>query len=233
MKSTRSLPPDFLERPAAAAKQIAGRLCLDFANSVGGWIDQGGSGSSRSAVREDRIHSYEDLVVWALQSGVLDSAQAARLVKVSAAHAQRAQGVLKRGHRLRGAIHGVAWSIEKAQTPDPDDLMVLAREATQARGHQRLLSNPTNLVWGLPDGTLPLDAPLGFVALSAEDYFTRGDLSRLHSCPGEGCGWLFEDTTRNRSRRWCDMGDCGNSEKVRKFRARQAKPRRPRAASPL
>lgn len=223
MKATHVLPPDFLERPAATAKRIAGRLCLDFANGVGGWIDQGGPGPSRFAVRDDRLRDYEDLVAWALQSGVVDRAQAARLVKESTAHPQAALGVLKRGHRLRSAIHSVAWSIERREAPDSDDLMVLAREATLARGHQTLLSASTNLVWSLPEGTLPLDTPLGFVALSAEDYFTRGDLTRLHSCPGEGCGWLFEDTTRNRSRRWCDMGDCGNSEKVRKFRARQAK----------
>lgn len=227
MTSTRTLPPDFLERPAAAAKRIAGRLCLDFANGVGGWIDQGGSGSKRFAVRDDRLRDYEDLVAWALQSGVLSAGQASRLVKESAAHPQAAAAVLKRGHRLRAAIHAVAWSIEKHETPDSADLTVLAREATLAREHHSLLPGQPNLAWRLPEGTLPLDAPLGFVALSAEDYFTRGDLTRLHSCPGEGCGWLFEDTTRNRSRRWCDMGDCGNSAKVRKFRARQSKTRHP------
>lgn len=223
MKSTRALPPDFLERPAAVAKRIAGRLCLDFANGVGGWIEQGGAGSSRFSVRDDRIRDYEDLVAWALQSAVLDTGQASKLVKESTAHPQAALAVLKRGHRLRGAIHAVAWSIEKRETPDAEDLAVLAREATLARGHQELLLGEANLAWRLPEGALPLEAPLGFVALSAEDYFMRGDLTRLHSCPGEGCGWLFEDTTRNRSRRWCDMGDCGNSEKVRKFRARQAR----------
>jgi len=35
-------------------------------------------------------------------------------------------------------------------------------------------------------------------------------------CPGEGCGWLFFDTSKNRSRRWCAMEDCGNRAKARR-----------------
>ncbi|MGA2590961.1 MAG: CGNR zinc finger domain-containing protein [Bryobacteraceae bacterium] len=35
------------------------------------------------------------------------------------------------------------------------------------------------------------------------------------------CGWMFLDTTRNRSRQWCDMRDCGNRAKVRRFREKR------------
>ncbi|MGW5559426.1 CGNR zinc finger domain-containing protein [Micromonospora sp. NPDC003944] len=34
---------------------------------------------------------------------------------------------------------------------------------------------------------------------------------------GEGCGWLFLDSTRNHSRRWCDPLDCGNRARVRAY----------------
>ncbi|HAT18121.1 MAG TPA: hypothetical protein DCS76_10030 [Gemmatimonadetes bacterium] len=42
-------------------------------------------------------------------------------------------------------------------------------------------------------------------------------LRRYHA---DGCLWLFIDKSRNRSRRWCDMADCGNQAKVRRFRER-------------
>ena len=45
------------ERPAAQAKQVAGRLCLDFANLVGGWSEGG-------EPRDDRLKDYADLVAW-------------------------------------------------------------------------------------------------------------------------------------------------------------------------
>jgi predicted RNA-binding Zn ribbon-like protein len=44
--------------------------------------------------------------------------------------------------------------------------------------------------------------------------------SRFKACPGPDCGWVFWDTTRNRSRRWCDMAGCGNRAKAAAFRAR-------------
>jgi predicted RNA-binding Zn ribbon-like protein len=44
------------------------------------------------------------------------------------------------------------------------------------------------------------------------------DLERIRSCAATTCAWLFLDTTKNRTRRWCDMKTCGNREKVRRFR---------------
>jgi len=32
---------------------------------------------------------------------------------------------------------------------------------------------------------------------------------------------VFIDQSKNASRRWCDMGDCGNRAKARRYRARQ------------
>ena len=43
---------------------------------------------------------------------------------------------------------------------------------------------------------------------------------RFKACPGPGCAWVFVDTTRNGSRRWCDMAACGNRAKAAAFRAR-------------
>jgi predicted RNA-binding Zn ribbon-like protein len=39
-------------------------------------------------------------------------------------------------------------------------------------------------------------------------------------CRADDCGWLFVDASRNRSRRWCDMSECGNRAKAQRFRAR-------------
>jgi predicted RNA-binding Zn ribbon-like protein len=43
---------------------------------------------------------------------------------------------------------------------------------------------------------------------------------RLRRCDDDGCGWLFLDTTRNHSRRWCSSGDCGNRDRARRHYAR-------------
>ncbi|MCE7985865.1 MAG: hypothetical protein DYG89_32200 [Caldilinea sp. CFX5] len=46
----------------------------------------------------------------------------------------------------------------------------------------------------------------------------------MKQCEDErGCGFLFIDTSKNRSRRWCSMESCGNRAKVQRHRRRSAK----------
>jgi predicted RNA-binding Zn ribbon-like protein len=81
-----------------------------------------------------------------------------------------------------------------------------------------------------PSSRLPLtwatSAPGPALTLAVLDLLQRDALDRLRRCDGPGCGWLFLDHTRNRSRRWCDPADCGNRARVRAYaeRRRQAGP---------
>jgi len=43
-------------------------------------------------------------------------------------------------------------------------------------------------------------------------------LAKVGMCADPTCRWLFYDTTRSGTRRWCDMKSCGNRNKVRRFR---------------
>jgi predicted RNA-binding Zn ribbon-like protein len=208
------LPSGLNERPAAQAKLVAGRLCLDFANLTGGW-------RGIAEAREERLTQYADLLAWSWKAGVLDDAETVRLWREAQQRRSEAEAAFERARRLRDVIHAVAWSFDRGQKLRTADLNVLAGEARLARNRQRLEPADGRLAWRLESDREALDSPLWPVALSAESYFTGADLTRLHSCPGEDCGWHFEDTTRNRSRQWCDMGDCGNVAKLRRFRSRQ------------
>src|SRR5258706_243420 len=69
-----------------------------------------------------------------------------------------------------------------------------------------------------------LDHLLGPIARSAANLLTRDELLyHVSHCGGDNCGWLFVDSSKNHSRRWCDMRDCGNRAKVRRHRLKQAK----------
>jgi len=61
---------------------------------------------------------------------------------------------------------------------------------------------------------------VSYLALATAELLHRPDLSALRRCDGDGCGWLFLDTTRNHSRRWCDALDCGNRARVRAYARR-------------
>jgi predicted RNA-binding Zn ribbon-like protein len=58
--------------------------------------------------------------------------------------------------------------------------------------------------------------------LAIERLQAQGAWPRLKACTDEGCQWAFYDTTRNRSRTWCSMEECGNREKTRRYRERRS-----------
>ena len=68
---------------------------------------------------------------------------------------------------------------------------------------------------GGADGVLA--ALLGIVARAQAE----GTWSRMKACPADTCQWAFYDRSRNRSRTWCSMSECGNRAKARSYRARQ------------
>ena len=214
------------DRPAAAAKKVAGRLCLDFVNLVGGWeVDARARARPVFAVRDDRLRDYADLIAFSLDRGIVDEARARALMRRAEESPQSARGVWKRAVALRDALRGIAWAFEQGRVPAERDVAVLSEEIAASHRHRTLGAGPGRLEWRRDEEGASIEGPLGAIVGSAEDYFMNGDLTRLHTCPGDDCGWVFEDATRNRSRRWCDMGDCGNAAKVRDFRARAARGR--------
>lgn len=69
------------------------------------------------------------------------------------------------------------------------------------------------------DGVEALEARL---LLAIELVQLLGAWPRVKACPAEDCQWAFYDTSRNRSRTWCSMEVCGNREKTRRYRGRNA-----------
>jgi predicted RNA-binding Zn ribbon-like protein len=76
-----------------------------------------------------------------------------------------------------------------------------------------------------PDGSARLDAADGGVIAGLLAIVARaqadGTWSRLKVCAAEDCRWAFYDRSRNHSRTWCSMEECGNRAKARSYRARQ------------
>ncbi|MEO6827928.1 MAG: CGNR zinc finger domain-containing protein [Microbacteriaceae bacterium] len=71
------------------------------------------------------------------------------------------------------------------------------------------------------------DAPIADLikveaAMAFADVIRAGELDRLRSCASEDCCAVFIDLTRNRSKRYCDVGNCGNRANVAAYRARKA-----------
>jgi len=59
------------------------------------------------------------------------------------------------------------------------------------------------------------------IALSFASMLAEGDPTRIKICANPDCGWVLYDESHNRTRRWCDVRECGNLIKVRRFRERK------------
>jgi predicted RNA-binding Zn ribbon-like protein len=97
-------------------------------------------------------------------------------------------------------------------------MAVLNEVLGQALSHLRLSSTADRgfeLAWvDRHDGFESLLWP---IARSAADLLTSEQRMRVHQCNGERCTWLFLDMSKNKTRRWCNMADCGNRAKARRF----------------
>jgi predicted RNA-binding Zn ribbon-like protein len=211
------------ERPAATTKLVGGRLCLDFVNAVGGRRPDAPTKKELAEarlVREDRLNDYGDLLAWSQHVGLLTEGEARKLFRESRQRQAEAASVFARAIALREAIYRIFKALLNKSLPRQSDLERLNQELTMAYGRVRLAAGEENFVWEWTDVKNSLDRMLWLIADSAAEFLTTGDLTRLRECSGEDCGWLFEDTSKNRSRQWCDMRDCGNLAKVRRFRTR-------------
>ena len=208
---------------AADMRLIGGRLCLDFVNTVDGRKSDSArrkSQSVNSLVLGDKLRDYSDLVAWSQHSRIVKATEAGRLIQESKTKAAEARAVFGRAIQLREAFHRIfKATMTGRRTPDRD-LKTLNDELLEARSHERLTHAVKGFTWEWVASEVALDRMLWSIAHSAVEFLSTGDLSRLRECGGEECGWLFEDTSRNRSRQWCHMQDCGNLAKVRRFRTR-------------
>jgi predicted RNA-binding Zn ribbon-like protein len=184
-----------------------GRLCLDFVNTVGG---------SRAEPKE-RLNSYFDLVSWGRQAGVLNERDAQRLGQLAKRRPGDAARTLAGAVQLREALFRIFAGAADCRA-QPDDMNIFNAALGRALAQVRLDATAEGCVRVWAGEADALDRMLWPVLRSAMDVLTsEEERSRIRTCESPACDWLFLDTSRNRSRRWCDMKSCGNRAKARRY----------------
>ena len=209
--------------PGAVFKLIGGALCLDFVNTVSGRLanPRATAGDYADVVERERLVDFAALTRWAQAAGLLPAGEGAALLQLAHHAPAGAARVVARARVLREAMYRVFLASEQGWTPRPADLQVVNRELARARTRERLVPRPRGLAWAWSGGDAALDRMLWPVLRSAAELLTSDELARVRQCGGEDCRWLFLDSSRNRTRRWCNMAECGNRAKVRRFRKRR------------
>jgi predicted RNA-binding Zn ribbon-like protein len=206
--------PSSHRKAASRFEFTGGELCLDFANTVGHRTD--------AQRRTEGLTSFGDLLEWSRQAGTISQAEHALLKRAGGRAPARAQRTLGRAVALREAIYRVMSAHAAGRSIPGPAIDTISREAAIAASHRHIVADRgRRLAWSWAAANGQLDRPIWPVAWSAADLATSARVSRVRECALETCGWLFLDTSRNQTRRWCDMRVCGNRAKVRRFYQRR------------
>ncbi len=165
----------------------------------------------------EKLPDYGALLAWAESRLLVGAGAAARMRARALASPAEAAAVLRRAHELRTLLYGVLTDAAGGGAPSSSDLGLLNKALAEAGSRRVLAADGAGVVWSW-SGDDALERPLWPVIWSAGELLTSPERDRLKLCDADDCGWLFVDGSRNRSRRWCDMSDCGNRAKARRFR---------------
>jgi predicted RNA-binding Zn ribbon-like protein len=142
------------------------------------------------------------------------------------------RGLLARG----AAMAEVAESARRADLQAALELRAALRSAMRA--HHEAEAQPSGLATAAAGFPLRVSESSGTPTLVPAETGIRGALAwlvaaivssvadqsweRLKICVEDTCQWAFLDSSKNRSKHWCSMQECGNRAKTRAYRARRA-----------
>jgi predicted RNA-binding Zn ribbon-like protein len=188
---------------------IGGALCLDFTNTV----------SNHRAIHPgEKLGSFEDLITWCRQAGILDESASIELLRQGTMVPSQSERLLHVAVHFREALYRAFCDVSENRQPSKCDLDVINSLLARTPITLQIGTERERLVCFRTGCTLDEARLLGPVAWSAAELLGSGEsLTKIRQCAGEQCGWLFLDLTKNHSRRWCDMDDCGSKAKAKRY----------------
>jgi predicted RNA-binding Zn ribbon-like protein len=204
----------------APFKLVGGHPALDLVNTLDNrFVDQG---------PDEGLRNYADLLAFVRQAGLIDAPRTA----VLAARRQSAAALAALGavHELREALAATLYgALGKPNGPAGRQVKILERHFLNADRHRELAwqpasarsGKPSRAAWTWERSGTHIELPVWMLAQSAAGLLMSDAMSQVRMCGSETCRWLFLDSSKNHSRRWCDMKICGNRMKARRHYARR------------
>lgn len=190
----------------------SGHPVLEFTNTVN---------DHASEQPGETLFQYKDVLSWAKRVGLLRGEQVEILRREAADQPREATAVFGKSLELREALYRIFVAQAKGKSPADGDLMILNEILANLTHGAQVVHRSGRFAWQWNFDQDGLAVPLSLIALSAVDLMTSENYQWVGQCAdADGCGWLFVDTSKNHSRRWCDINDCGNRAKQRRYQKR-------------
>ncbi|RPI79271.1 MAG: hypothetical protein EHM45_03595 [Desulfobacteraceae bacterium] len=200
-------------RKANNLELLGGILCLDFTNTVNTRIP---------FLHHDYLAHYTDLIAWGRHVEILSRNQAQQLEQAAIQNPAKAAEILNRAVVLRETLFRIFTAYAFQKTPAPDDIRALNAEIKRVFAKLRINPDKNGFQWEWDQNSQDLDLPLFPIVKSAAELLTSADLPKVKQCANrDHCDWMFLDTSKNQSRRWCCMSLCGSRNKSRQYYRRK------------
>jgi len=204
-------------QPITDLRIVGGNLALDFVNTRGG--------PRHGPVGTEWLSSYADFAAWAGRVGIRSAGVGAGRAAPSQSAPELA--AFARIQACRDDMDEIFRALAEGSAPPAPALRRLQLAYVEALAHGRLSVGPAGMAWTWDEGS-DLLAPLWPVVAAAVELLTHGPASSIKPC--QACRFVFVDTSKNGSRRWCSMDDCGKSAKIARYLQRRSDTRSSRTS---
>jgi len=187
---------------------LGGKVCLDFINTLD-WRGRD--------LPVEYLNNFTDVVKWAVYVNIITKDQEKRFNHQVKNNKDKAKKALGCCIELRELLHQIFQNVEQGEKNR--ELLLKRLNKYLKFASTGLVIETSNTDFELKASVDPneLTSVLNPIIWEAVNLLTHLDRFRIKSCGDKACGWVFLDTSKNKSRQWCDMKSCGNRAKARKF----------------
>jgi predicted RNA-binding Zn ribbon-like protein len=196
-----------LRPPLNGLRIVGGNLALDFVNTR--------AGPRHGAVDTEWLSSYEDFAAWSRRIGLADPGA----TPVDPAQRPAADAAFARVQACRDDMYETFLAFADGSAPPDPALRRMQLAYLEALAHGQLASDTDGCAWRWDSGG-GLLAPLWPIVAAAVELLTNGPAGHIKPC--HACRFLFIDHSKNGSRRWCSMEDCGQAAKIARYLQRRS-----------
>jgi len=174
----------------------------------------------RASGPEELLGRYADLLRFLEEAGIV-SAEQSRALRESGTAEEQGR-VLDGVKDLRETLASIFYPRVEGEAPPAASMERLEGFLREMDQQKKLKWDGDRPEWAWTNAADDVRIPLWLLEEAVGELLNSPAVEKVGRCCSADCGWLFVDTSKNHTRRWCNMKGCGNRMKARRHQARRA-----------